>query len=280
MRNGSVIIVDKKEGETSFFSLREIKNSHKGEKVGHTGTLDKFASGLMVVLTGECTKLSPLFSGMGKKYLATMRFGSETDTLDPEGKVIFESGIPSEDEVREAVPCFVGDIMQAPPMYSAIHVGGKRAYKEAVKGNAVDMPERPVCIKSIEIISYDEKEGTLTFLSDVSKGTYIRSLARDIALKSGSRGHLIALRRLSVGPFTLDDVGNDDSESLLKRVTKEPFSLPERSSKAFSNGFLAKESLSPPFDSWEDGYHMAYLGPKLIGVVLKEGSKGGIVAKF
>ncbi|MGN1164183.1 MAG: tRNA pseudouridine(55) synthase TruB, partial [Candidatus Ornithospirochaeta sp.] len=141
----SVILLDKKEGITSFSSLNEIKRKFRGSKVGHAGTLDKFASGLMIVMTGGATRLNPVFSSFGKKYRASIEFGSETDTLDPEGIVIAESEkIPTEDEIKAVLPSFLGEQDQTPHVSSALHVDGKRAYIEARKGNDIDMPSRRI----------------------------------------------------------------------------------------------------------------------------------------
>ena len=155
MSDFSVLILDKKPGETSFKSLNEVKRCHRGSKVGHTGTLDKFATGIMVVLTGEATKLNPLFSGMDKKYKATIKFGSQTDTLDPEGEIIYEADKPTLEELKKSINNYLGNIKQVPPEYSAIHVNGKRAYERIRSGEEVVMAEREVTIYNSSLISYD-----------------------------------------------------------------------------------------------------------------------------
>lgn len=213
-----ILIMDKKEGETSFSSLYPVKKEYKGQKIGHAGTLDKFASGLMIVLVGRATRLNPVFSSMSKSYQATIKFGCETDTLDPEGEVVAVSDLPTEEEIERVLPTFLGRQKQTPPLYSAIHVGGKRAYQEARKGHELEMPERDIEIFSIEKLGYDASEGILSIRVHVSKGTYIRSLARDMASRMGKRAHLIALRRLSIGPYTLEDVDKSDSRELLERT--------------------------------------------------------------
>ena len=216
MSEYKVLLMDKREGETSFSSLFPVKKAYRGQKIGHAGTLDRFASGLMIVLCGGATRLNPVFSSMGKSYLATIEFGSETDTLDPEGAVIAPSDLPTEDMIDNVLPTFLGPQKQVPPQYSAIHVNGKRAYKEIRKGNIVEMPERDIVISSIENVSFDGKH--LVLRCHVSKGTYIRSLARDIADRMGLKAHLSALRRETIGPYSLEDVGTDDSEELLRRT--------------------------------------------------------------
>ena len=128
----SLLLMDKKEGVTSFSSLYPIKKEHKGEKVGHAGTLDKFASGLMVVFIGTATRLNPVFSSFGKKYRGRLEFGAETDTLDPEGNIVKESSyIPMLEEIEKILPTFIGKQLQTPPLYSALHIDGKRAYQMA-----------------------------------------------------------------------------------------------------------------------------------------------------
>ncbi len=173
----SLILTDKKEGETSFRSLSSVKREFRGEKVGHAGTLDTFASGLMIVLVGSATKLNPVFSSYDKTYLATIQFGKETDTLDPEGNVIRETPFPERENLKSVLERFIGRSKQVPPVYSAIHVDGKRAYREARKGNDVIIPEREINVSSLDLIDYDEKNGMAVIRTRVSKGTYIRALA-------------------------------------------------------------------------------------------------------
>lgn len=206
-----ILLSDKEEDITSFSSLNAFKREYRGEKVGHAGTLDKFASGLMIVMVGGATHLNPVFSSFGKRYTASLSFGEETDTLDREGKVIAKADrIPTEREIESVLPLFLGKQKQIPPVYSAIHIDGRRAYEEARRGREVTMEERDIEISQIRLLSFCDNTAVIDCI--VSKGTYIRSLARDIALKLGSRGHLTALRRTEIGPFTLDDIGKDTDE--------------------------------------------------------------------
>lgn len=207
---------NKESGVTSFTALNTIKRTH-GKKVGHAGTLDKFAQGLLIVLTGAMTKLNPLFSSMDKSYRAEIAFGSETDTLDPEGEVIATADLPSFEQIKEAMKSFSGDILQEPPIYSALHVEGKRASALARKGKEVSLQPRPVRIDNFAAITYED--GILTADVSVSKGTYIRSLARDLGLACSSRAHLVGLTRTSIGPFTLDEVTTEDhTDEYLSRL--------------------------------------------------------------
>lgn len=201
--NSHIILTNKPKDVTSFRSLGSIKRN-VDKKVGHAGTLDKFAHGLMIVLTGSTTKLNQLFSTLDKTYLATIRFGEQTTTLDIEGDVIETGPIPDLETIKKSIKeNFTGKIMQAPPLYSAIHINGKRAYKIARSGNEVEMPEREITINDFEIISYNNQD--LVCKISVSKGTYIRSIARDLALSCNSRGYLFDLVRTSIGPFDLEE---------------------------------------------------------------------------
>ncbi|AEV28269.1 tRNA pseudouridine 55 synthase [Sphaerochaeta pleomorpha str. Grapes] len=214
--NASILLVNKPSGITSFSSLNTIKRT-VDPKVGHAGTLDKFAQGLMVALTGSMTKLNVLFSTMDKRYRATICFGSETDTLDPEGEIVATSPIPSYDEIQQAMKTFIGEIEQQPPQYSALHIDGKRASALAREGKMVEMASRPVTIYSFEPVSFDG----CNLVADVhvSKGTYIRSLARDLALACNSRAHLVDLVRTQIGPFLLEEaVCSDDRKALVESM--------------------------------------------------------------
>ncbi len=235
-----VILMDKEAGITSFdLVYRERKKLGRKEKIGHAGTLDKFASGLMVILTGSCTKLCPAFTSFGKEYVAEIQLGTETDTLDPEGSVIRTAAIPSEEDFRSVLPSFIGIIEQVPPLYSAIHVNGKRAYREARAGNEIEMPSRKVEISSLELLSFSGDRAVIK--AAVSKGTYIRSLARDIAAACGSAGHLLNLRRISVGPWTLGDIGKETGELLSLTGLFSDVSLAPASRKKAENGYIGNE---------------------------------------
>jgi tRNA pseudouridine55 synthase len=156
-----------------------------------------------VVLSGAFTKLASQVTGLEKSYRATIRFGVETDTLDPEGRVVAEAPLPTEEVVRSRARSFVGLLNQVPPAYSAVHQGGERAYVRARRGEVVAPQARAVRVYELDIDSVSIPE--VTFQVRCSKGTYVRALARDLALACGSRGHLTALQRLSVGPFHVDE---------------------------------------------------------------------------
>ncbi len=222
----SILLIAKESGMTSFRALGAIKRS-LGRKVGHAGTLDSFAQGLLVVLTGSLTRLNPLFMNLDKRYHARIRFGCETDTLDPDGRVVRTSAPPSYEKIVQAVPQFCGVIEQAPPSYSAVHVEGRRASDRARSGETVEMKERTVTVHRFDLLSYED--GVLEADITVSKGTYIRSLARDLGLATESAAHLASLTRTEIGPYRLSeahpasqveslDASLQSSEEYLKRL--------------------------------------------------------------
>lgn len=177
-------------------------------KVGHGGTLDPLASGVLPVALGEATKLAGRMLDASKLYDFTIAFGTQTDGLDAEGAVVATSDVrPTLAEVEAVLPRFTGPIDQVPPAYSAILIDGQRAYDRARRGEAVEMVARPVTIFGLEIrddTASGQRLESVTLSAHVSKGTYIRSLARDIALALGTVGHVAMLRRTRAGPFGLD----------------------------------------------------------------------------
>jgi len=204
-----LILFNKPSGITSFDALRDIKRALGTGRVGHTGTLDKFASGLLIVLAGKALKLSQWFTHCDKKYEGRIKFGIETDTLDPEGSIIAEAPLPSREDVEKVLNQFTGKIMQAPPAFSAIHINGKRAHELARSGETPEMKKREITIYKLELKSW-QPPFTDIFVH-CSSGTYIRSLARDIAIAAGSRGHLNALLRTNIAGFSLEmacEIGN------------------------------------------------------------------------
>ena len=205
-----LLLLNKKSGLSSFDSLKGVKRAFATGKAGHTGTLDKFASGLLLVLVGRGLKLIPLFDHCVKEYTGTLRFGLETDTLDPEGVVIAQGPLPSREQVEAVLDAFRGNILQAPPAYSALHINGRRAHELAREGIAPEMKKRPVTVYDLEIVSWAPPEAVIHVC--VSPGTYIRSLARDIALAAGSRSYLSSLTRTRVGDFHLEEAVEDDGD--------------------------------------------------------------------
>ena len=198
-----ILLLAKQKGCTSFSSLSAVKKSLETSKVGHTGTLDSFADGLLVVLTGGMTRLVPHITSFDKTYLAVFEFGTETDTLDPTGNIVGTGPVPSRKQIEDVLPEFTGEIFQAPPLFSALHINGKRASDIARSGSSVKMPERKITVHSIKLLEWQDRYAL--FEISCSKGTYIRSLARDIARRCGTVAHVTALRRTKVGPFSLEN---------------------------------------------------------------------------
>ena len=203
-----IILLAKPAGQTSFQSLGEVKRRLGTGRVGHAGTLDKFAEGLLVVLAGRMTRLSAFAASLDKEYVAVVFFGRTTDTLDPEGCVTATGTVPSRAEIEGALSHFKGTILQTPPAYSAVHVDGTRAYKSARAGEPVVIPPRLVTIDKLDLIDFTSPEAT--FRVCCSKGTYIRSLARDIAQSLGTCAFVSGLRRVRIGGFLLDQAKPPD----------------------------------------------------------------------
>jgi tRNA pseudouridine55 synthase len=210
------LLLNKQSGITSFGALNAVKKALGTGKVGHTGTLDKFATGLLLVLVGRAVKLANYFSGSDKRYEAVIKFGAETDTLDPEGAIVSEGPLPSPDALLAALPRFCGDILQEPPVYSAIHIDGERASALARSGEQVAMKKRPVSIYSLDLLAYEQ--GYAKIRVHCSKGTYIRSLARDLANAAGSCGHLISLNREQIAGFRLAEACPADAPNLAEAI--------------------------------------------------------------
>lgn len=206
--DGSILLLAKRAGETSFASLYRVKRALGTRKVGHTGTLDSFATGLLVVCAGRYTRLVPYITQADKTYEAVIEFGYETDTLEWTGVLVRKAQLPALDAVEKAIKSYVGGIMQCPPQYSAIHVAGRRASDIARSGGAVEIPQRKVSVyraKVQDVLMAGDGVKAVKVLFAVSKGTYIRALARDIGSACGSAASLAALRRTAVGPFRLED---------------------------------------------------------------------------
>ncbi|WP_068093230.1 tRNA pseudouridine(55) synthase TruB [Novosphingobium rosa] len=259
-----------------------------GIKVGHGGTLDPLASGLLPIALGEATKLTGRMLDASKVYSFTVKFGAETSTLDLEGEVIATSEkIPEAAEVAQVLPLFTGPIEQVPPIYSALKVDGARAYDLARKGLEVELASRSVTIHSLDLV--DAGEGTATLRAHVSKGTYIRSLARDIALALGSRGHVTMLRRESAGPFTLDqaisldrlnEIGQGAAlEQVLLPLEAGLVDIPALSLTSTEAGAIrqGRVLIGQPHP---DGLFCAYHGPVPVALVELEGGAMKVVRGF
>ena len=209
--HSGLILLDKPLGVSSHTVVSWARKALGTKKVGHAGTLDPEASGLLVLGVGVGTRLLTFCVGMDKTYQATLRLGYATSTDDAEGERIEhpegDLGSCTPEAIDEAVASFLGEIMQVPSTFSAIKVDGRRSYERARKGEEVSLPARPVTIHRLERGEITPSEGVLDveLLVECSSGTYIRALARDIGARLGVGGHLIALRRSRVGPFDVQD---------------------------------------------------------------------------
>jgi tRNA pseudouridine55 synthase len=206
-----VILVDKPIGWTSFDVVAKLRSQYSKQynrrvKVGHAGTLDPLASGLLIVLVGKATKRQDSFMKQDKVYQVEMQLGETSSTDDAEGQRTKVSDMrPSEEELNKTIAKFIGQQSQVPPAYSAIKIDGKRAYKLARAGQEVKMKSREVNIYSISDVSYSYPR--VSFTTKVSSGTYIRSLVRDIGEELGCGAYMSALRRTSIGEYSLDEPG-------------------------------------------------------------------------
>lgn len=204
-----ILLIDKPANMTSFgvvARLRRVLSSQIGKKlkVGHTGTLDPFATGLMIIVTGKECKNAGIYTKLDKTYEATIVLGKTSTTGDPEGEITEQSGPePSLDEVHAALTKFRGEIQQRPPIFSAIKINGKRAYHLARNGEEVEIPLRTITIHTLDLIDYSYPE--LKIRTHVSSGTYIRSLAVDIGAALGTGAYCSELRRTSIAEWTLDE---------------------------------------------------------------------------
>lgn len=204
-----ILIINKPIGKTSFDIVRDVRKEYNTKKVGHIGTLDPMASGVLPILIGQATKLSNYLMEHDKEYIATLHLGVQTDTGDSEGKVVKEQGV---DEVlykniNSVLNSFIGESAQIPPMYSAIKVNGKKLYELAREGKTIERAPRKIIITSIELLDVNKNEAEITFKVSCSKGTYIRTLCEDIADSLGTCGYMKSLNRTRVGNFLIVDAG-------------------------------------------------------------------------
>ncbi len=217
------VVVDKPIGPTSTHVVSKVRRAFNAQKAGHAGTLDPLGSGILPVALGEATKTVPYLVDATKEYRFTVRWGEARDTDDREGEVTATSDVrPARKAILDAIPAYIGHIEQVPPRFSAIKVNGERAYDLARDGETVELKARTVEIRDIRLIDMPSDDEA-TFEMTCGKGTYVRSLARDLALDLGTVGHVAMLRRLRVGPFSeADAVALDDvtSQSPQKAVEK------------------------------------------------------------
>lgn len=270
-----VLLVDKPGGPTSHGVVSATRKALGLKKVGHAGTLDPMATGLLVLGVGQATKLLTYFVGLDKTYRATIRLGYETSTDDAEGEI---RGEKATDELLDSLDASsisralqeqTGEILQVPSSVSAIRVDGQRAYERARQGQEVDLPPRPVTVYSIEVDEVRRVDSWWEVDVEVacSSGTYIRAIARDLGRRLGVGGHLVALRRTRVGPFGLDDAclpGDISGDRLMSPALAAGRVLPivhATSDQVVELGHGKKVFLDPPADA-DAGSPVAVLSPE------------------
>ena len=235
-------------GMSSHDAVSHVRHVLSLKKAGHAGTLDPGAAGVLPIAVGRATRLLEYVGDAQKSYRAELRFGAETDSGDDLGEVVERSDAPMPDEetVARAVKSLTGEISQTPPIYSAVKIGGRRACDLARQNETVELPSRRVTIYRLDVLARNEKEKTLLLDVDCSKGTYIRSLCRDLGRAAGVPATMSFLVRRRVGGFTLENARTPEELSALGETAVEPpekylghlyrYNLPEARTKAFLNG--------------------------------------------
>lgn len=273
-----IIIIDKPKGITSHdvvFKLRKILHT---KKIGHTGTLDPIATGVLPICIGNCTKASKFLICDDKIYKAQIKLGILTDTSDITGKILEEKNVKvDKEEIENTIKTFIGKQIQKPPIYSAVKVNGKKLYEYAREGKEIEIPTRQIEIYNIEIDNIDLENNIIDITVHCSKGTYIRSLCVDIGEKLGTVATMNELRRIKSGKFTIDQsVRIQELEESLENIKimslEDVFSenkkivLSTNDSKKLINGVLLNINL-------EDGLYRIYEGNKFLGIATLEGNK-------
>ncbi len=251
-----IVVLDKALGGSSNHALQQVKRLFDANKAGHTGALDPLATGVLPLCLGEATKVSQFLLDSDKAYRARIKLGVRTDTADSEGEVIAtaDAGTVTEAQIKSALTQFEGDIEQVPPMYSALKRDGQPLYKLAREGKTVEREPRAITVYSIELTDFDPQSQELEIEVDCSKGTYIRTIADDLGQIIGCGAHIIALRRLKAGAFTLAD-----SQS-----------LEELEAAKQADGFTAIDAMLMPMDKAIDTLPAVHL-PAYTAQFLKQG---------
>lgn len=275
-----IILIDKPKSYTSHDVVAVIKKISK-EKVGHTGTLDPNATGVLPLLVGKATQISKYLINHDKTYVATLKLGIKTDTADSEGNVIEEKEIPklSDKDIEKALDSMIGKQTQIPPMYSAIKVNGKKLYEYARQGKTVEVRRRDIEIYDMKLLELDFNDAEVIFEISCSKGTYIRTVCENIAEKLNTVGYMKELRRTSVGDFkiknsiSIEDI-KENPELLKDRIitiekffkNKEKIELNDKELQLFLNGVkLTKNNL--------DDLYRIYNKKEFIGIGIIENNK-------
>ena len=215
-----IIIIDKEKNMTSRDVVNKVSKILGTKKIGHTGTLDPLATGVLVLCVGKATKLVDLITGYDKEYIAKVCLGTLTDTLDITGNIIKEKETNiTKEEIENALKSFIPGYEQEVPIYSAVKINGKKLYEYARNGETVELPKRYIKINSIDLISnieYENGKTYFSFIANVSKGTYIRSLINDIGKKLNTYGTMLELRRTKQGNFKIEDSSNINEPKIIK----------------------------------------------------------------
>lgn len=287
MFESGILLLDKPVGLSSNAALGVAKRVLGIRKAGHTGTLDPMASGLLVLCFGEATKVAGFLLDSDKAYLAEVRLGATTDTDDAEGEIIQRRPVPDLDEndIERVLAPLRGPIEQVPPMYSALKQGGERLYRKARRGESVERPARSITIHELELLGWDGERVRLGV--HCSKGTYVRSLARDLGEALGCGAHLSALRRIRSAPFDRSDavdldalraMDREQARALLKPADQALLLLPDvRLDETSAARLLTGQRLSG-LDSSANGLVRVYGPQGFIGVGEADG-QGGLKAK-
>ena len=284
-------------GVTSTSAVNIVRRAFKAQKAGHAGTLDPLASGVLPIALGEATKTIPYIQDAYKIYEFTSQWGAQTTTDDMEGEIVSSSELaPTQNEIELLLSKYIGDVQQTPPKFSAIRINGERAYDMARDGQDVEIPSRPVYIESLEIIGHDAEKKQTSFKMKCGKGTYVRSIARDLGLDLGCFGHVCVLTRTQVGCFSMEETisldifkemdDNTATDGILLPVETvlddiPALSLTQQEASRLMNGqmltFVTRPdterllTLGIDFKSKEDVVALALLEEKALGLVTIKG---------
>ncbi|NPB05981.1 MAG: tRNA pseudouridine(55) synthase TruB [Aquificae bacterium] len=273
------LLLDKPAGLSSASAVDEVKRLLRVKKAGHTGTLDPSATGLLIILLGRATRFTPFLQSLPKEYLFTVSFTGQTDTWDAEGKLVYASDAPlSCSKLKELLPKLTGRRLQTPPPFSAKKVKGRRAYELARKGKEVKLKPVEVEVRRLELLSCNEREREARFLTELSSGGYVRSLAWEMGRLLGTGGFVKELRRTAVGPIKVD--GAVTLEELKSADRPERFVLPVEELLSFMPAVeVSKEELrklvcgAPVEREAPEGWVRLFAGGRFFGVGRSEGSK-------
>jgi len=266
-----LVLIDKPGGITSHDAVAKVRRALGTKKVGHAGTLDPMATGLLVMGVGRATRLLRFLGDLPKTYEATMRLGVETTTLDADGEVVRSAPVAVEDDrLAKVVGALVGESMQRPPAYSAVKVGGRKLYEAARKGEVLEAAPRPITVDRFEVLArrHDDVDVVIT----CGGGTYVRVLAADVGVALGCGAHLTALRRTAIGPFEVANATDPDDPGTPLPIERAVVHLPsvrldaEEAAAAGHGRVLAPTGM--------DGPHAVFTpGGRLIGVFQDDGPR-------